>query len=817
MNHLIGDLRYAIRHLGRVPGFTLTAILTLGLGIGATTTLFSVVHNVLLQALPYPDSDRIVRVFEVGTESRRASQMADFNFLDFSERSRSFEAMAQFQTLPAAVSGGDEPTRVTVGQVSKDFFKVMGTQPHRGRTFHPEEQQEGAGYVAVLSYGFWQRYLGGETDLSKKTLTYGDNVVSLIGVMPPEFDFPAGADFWIPRELEPPTTSRTSLNKRVIARLADGVPLERARQDVSAIAGQLKQEHGEDIWMVDAAVSPLHEETVGDTRAPILILFGASSLLLLIACANVFNLLLARVASRERELAVRTAMGVGRFRLFQQFLIEALLLSLGGGALGFLLARWGVGLLRGFEVSNLPRLAEVQVGGTVLLFVLGASTLVAVGLALLALWRAAKAGVRAALVISQRTQTSGGSARTRGALVIAQVALTLILLIGTGLLVRSFQLLLQTEPGYRTDGLLILNCQLPWPTSDEQAEVQGNFHERLISRLRAFPGIANVAGINFIPLKTQGPSGSYLMLNRPDEVMNFDDFRALYNTPGRSEYGQFRRVLPGYFKMMQIPLIQGRLLDERDHEEASHAAVVSETLAKTTWPGENPLGKLVQFGNMDGDLRPFTVVGVVGDIREESLESEPEAILYANSLQRTRALSGAYNILIEPEADASALINPVRKLVHEVDPQAAPSIQPLAQIFDESLAKRRFQFLLLSSFGVTALLLALVGIYGLVSFRVAQRKQEIGVRIALGARTDQVVWQVVKQGLILAAGGVVLGLAGAFGATRLMESLLYGVTTTDPITFLSVPLILIGIAVLASFLPAFRASRVDPVTALRSE
>jgi len=817
VNPLLQDLRYALRRLGNAPGFTAVAVLTLGLGIGATTTLFSVVHGVLLRPPPFPQPERIVRVFEVGRDGNRPSQMSDPNFLDLSEQNRSFDGLAQYQTMLVSVAGGREAARVTAAQVSRDFLRVMGVEPVLGRSFRAEEQREGAAPVVVVSDGYWRRYLQADPDLSGRTLTYGDDIVSVVGVLPPGFDFPEGADLWIPRELEPFTPSRTALNKKVIGRLADGVSLESAREDLVGIARRLKVQLGDDTWMSDVEVVPLREELVGDTRLPLLLLLGASGLLLAIACANVVNLSLARAATLRRELAVRIALGAGRGRLTRQSLTESLLLSLLGGALGVLLAGWGVELLVRLEVDEIPRLAEIRVDGAVLFFALAVSVVVAVGLAWLAAWRAAGDGVRATLAAGERFQAGRRTARMRGMLVVSQVALTLMLLVGTGLLLRSFRSVLAVEPGYRTDGALVVNCYLPYPDTDEQAERQGSFHERLISRLRGLPGVAEIGGIDALPLRRQGASGTFLLLERPDEVTDWESFDAVIKIPGRTGYAEYRRVTPGYFPAMQIPLLRGRPFDERDHPRTTHVAVISESLAEATWPDEDPIGKLVQFGNMDGDLRPFTVIGVVGDVRDASLEAEVEPTFYINARQRSGALAGPLDLVVVTESDPQDQATAVRRLVRDLDPQAAPSLQTLEEIFADSLAERRFQVLLLGVFAAAALLLAVVGVYGVISYGVAQRRQEMGVRLALGATGKKVVRLVVRQGLLLTASGVALGLAGAFAVTRLMQSLLYGVTTTDPLTFLAVPLLLLVAAMLACFLPARRAARVDPMIALRAE
>jgi predicted permease len=724
--------------------------------------------------------------------------------------------MAQFQTMLVSVTGGHEPARVVSAQVSRDFFRVMGIQPLFGRTFHAEEQREGAAPVALVSYGYWQRYLEGDRNLSGHTLVYGDDVVSVIGVMPPTFGFPEKADIWIPRELERMSLSRTALNKKVIGRLAADVPIERAREDVRSIARRLKAQYGDDIWMADAEVTPLNEVLVGHARSPLFLLLGASGFLLMVACANVVNLLLLRAASRKREFAVRIALGAGRVRLARQSLTESLLLSLLGGALGVLVACWGVSLLPRLEAGALPRLDEIRVNGAVLLFALTVSAVVAIGLALLSAWHATRDGLRA-LVLRQRTQAGAGTARLREMLVVFQVALTLMLLVGTGLLARSFHRLLVVDPGYRTEGAIVLNCYLPYPETDEQAEHQVRFHERLITSLRALPGVTEIGGVDALPLMRQGADGTFLLLNRPDEVTSWEMFEAVAKIPGRSGYADYRRAVSGYFRTMRIPLLRGRMFDERDSPEAPHVAVVSELLAETTWPGEDPIGKLVQYGNMDGDLRSFTVVGVVGDIHDANLEAAPRPTFYANARQRARAMSGPLNIVLVAAGDPASLMTMARGVVHELDPQVAPDIQTLEEVFAGSLAERRFQLLLLGLFGATALLLALIGVYGVISFQVAQRTQEIGVRVALGATGESVVRLVVQQGLLLAAVGVILGLAGSLAMTRVMQSLLYGVTTTDPATFLAVPVLLVLATMLACFVPARRAARIDPLTALRAD
>lgn len=810
-----------MRQLGRAPGFAAVAIGTLALGIGATTALFSVVHGVLLRPLPYPEPDRIVRVFEVGSGGARSTNMSDPNFADLYERNRSFAGLAKFQAWDESVAGGSEPARVVLASVSRDFFQVMGVQPLLGRTFHADEHREGAAPAVLVSEAFWRRYLDGDPDLSGRTLKSGDEVAAGVGVMPRGFAFPDGADVWRPRELLGLTPSRTALNSRVVGRLADSVPLERAREDVRGIARRLKAELGDDTWMTDAAVIPLHEEMVGHTRPALLLLLGASGFLLLIACANVVNLLLARVTARRREHAVRIALGAGRGRLVRLLLTESLFLSLTGGALGVLVAHWGVDLLLGLETGNLPRLAEIRVEGSALLFALAVSVLVAVGVGLVAAWRAIRDGVQGALGGGQHTQTGAGSARLRGALIVSQVALTLILLVGAGLLGRSLLRLLDVDPGFRTDDVVVMNLSLPWAEDDWQeddAEVfrLASFHEELLARLGAIPGVDEVGGVNLLPLASSGWNGTFLVVNHPAEVTDFEGFASLSKDPARTGEAEFRIATEDYFRAMSIPLLRGRPFDRGDSADAEHVAVISQSLAVTQWPDEDPIGKLIQFGNMDGDLTPFRVVGVVGDVHTTSLESEPRPTFYAFYRQRPSRTAG-FSFVIQGAPDPSAVISQARSIVRELAPEVPPDFRAVEQLFAGSLTEHRFRLLLLGIFGATALLLAVAGIYGVISFHVALRTQEIGVRMALGATGENVIRLVVRRGLLLAALGVTLGLAGALAVTRLMRGLLYGVTATDLITFLAVPLLLVAAVVLACFLPARRAARVDPMTALRVE
>ena len=820
---VVQDLRYAVRSLAGSAGFTAAAVLTLALGIGATTAIFSVVHGVLLRPLPYPASERIVRAWQVNAEGGR-SNVSDKNFADLRAQSRSFTGLAETAMSTAvSVTGASEPVRVPQARVTRDFLAIMGVQPARGRAFLPEEQQAGGPPAVLVSDGFWRRHLGGAPDALGRTLTFGDRTHTIVGIMPPGFDYPVGSELWVPRELDPLFESRTAHNFQMVGRLADGVTIEQARAELGAIARRVKEQHGDATWMVDADVASLRDEMVGGVRPALLVLLGASAVLLVIACANVASLLLARSAARRRELAVRRALGATTGRLVQQFLVESLVLSLAAGALGVLFALWGVRMLVRLDPGNLPRIDEIGVSGTGLAFALGVSALTAIVLGLVAAMRGADDDLRPALAEGQRSQSDGvSSQRLRSSLVVMQMAMTLVLLVGAGLLARSFLRLLAIDPGYRTEGALVLDVALPWPDDDAAARRRVALFDEIRARLRTVPGVDQVGGINALPLvHGQYSSGTFLIMTRPDEFGDARDireviplFQSLTRDPTRTGEASYRVASPGYFEAMAIPLVRGRLFEERDGIDAPHVAVISESLARQRWPNEDPIGKIIQYGNMDGDLRPFTIVGIVGDVREASLASEPYPIFYSSYRQRPGGAS-RFNFVAQGAADPVASIAAARRIVRELAPDVPPRIRTLDEIVAASVADRRFSLVLLGAFGAAALLLAVVGVYGVISYLVAQREREIGIRIALGARTADVRRLVVGQALRTAAFGVATGVVAALAATRLLERQLYGVRPSDPLTFLAIGALLLGIALVASWIPARRAARTDPVGVLR--
>lgn len=817
MDPLLRGLRQTLRALFRTPGFALSCILLLAVGIGTSTALFSVVEGVLLRPLPYPNSERLVQLSEVSRKGKEI-RFSDPNFEDVQARSRTLETLAQVSgAMTVTVTGTDEPTFAMLALASRDFFRTFGVQPVTGRAFTEEEQSAGGAPVVMVSQTFWKRHLGARPLPMSETLTFEGRSYTVVGVMPESFDYPAGAQMWTPREQEARLPSRTAHNWNVVGRLAPGVDPRAARTELTAIARELEAQHGRETGMMDVSMVSLHESIVGSSRSTLYMLLGAAAFLLLVAGGNVTNLLLARAATRRRELAVHVALGAGPGALVRQFLSESMVLSLTGGALGALLATWGVPAMLALEASHLPRAGEVSVSVTALLFALGLSLLLAVSLALVTALRSARQSPWATLTQSGRTQAGGGGAeRMRRALVVGQLALTLVLLVGAALLGRSLLGLLSVDPGYRTEDVAVLSLVLPPAKEAGVGQRNVQFQEHLISKLAGLPGVRAVGAVSSFPLEGGfAGNGSFVVLNRPDDVKTFDDFGRLAREPERAGYAEYRVASEGYFGALGIRLVKGRLFDARDTLEAPHVAVISESLAKARWPGEDPLGKLVQFGNMDGDLRPFTVVGVVSDVRDQGLDEAPKATFYGCSRQRLRA-SSSFHIAVHGPSGSEALVAAVRPVVRELAPELPSRLRTVESLHSSSLAARRFSLLLLGAFGAMALLLSVAGLGAVVSYAVAQRTQEFGIRFALGATSGDVLKLVLRQAAVLAGAGVVLGMVVAVALNQGLAGMVYGVSTTDPLVLVGVSILLLGVALLASWLPARRASRVDPMTVLRS-
>jgi putative ABC transport system permease protein len=816
MTGLLQDFRYALRQLRKNLAFTAVAVFTLALGIGVTTAIFSVVYGVLLRPLPYPDPNRIMAVFEI-TSKGNPSRVADPNFDDFRDQNRSFQAIAKYTDNVASVSGASQPTRARVAVVSPDFLKVFGIRPILGRDFNASDAKKGAGPTVLVSRGYWRQYLGSPRDLSQSRLKVDGAVFSVIGVLPPGFRFPADDDLWLPADLKGENPSRTSHNYNAVGRLRGGVAVEQANQDISAIARRIHDTSSEqgDYLLTDGIVVPLQDSITGQARSPLLVLLGAVGFLLLVACANVANLLLAQVSVRERELAIRSALGAARGRLIRQFLTEGFLLSLGGGGLGVLGALGGVAGFVALAPANLPRLDSVSISIPVLVFAFLLSTAIAAGLGAFTAARATSGDLREGLVEGGRGQAgSRGSQRVGRVIVAAQIAITLVLVVGAGLFGRSLMKVLEVNPGFRVDKIVTMDVSLPW-VDDPKAKVgQGIFFSDLIDRLKRIPGVRKVGATSGLPMDGGLPDGMFLLMTQNEIPKTTDRLGALFQQKERLGNADFCVATDGYFEVLGIPLMRGRIFDARDSVNSPHVAVISESLARDRWPNQDPIGHTIEFGNMDGDPRLLTIVGIVGDTHEYGLDVPPRPTVYVNLFQRPRA---AMSLTMLSDADTRLVASAARGILQELNPEIPAQFRTFSQLYSASLGSRRFNVILIGFFGIAALLLATTGVFGVMAYSVSRRTREIGVRVALGAATGDVLRMILGQGLRTIFVGVAIGITGSLALTRTVESLLFGVTATDPLTFGGVTLLLVGAALLACYIPARRATKVDPMVALRCE
>ena len=810
------DIHYAFRMLRKSRGFTAVAVLTLALAIGATTAIFSVVYGVLLQPLPYTDSNRIMSVFEVnsgGTWSR----VADPNFDDFRDQSRSFQSIAKYHADIASVSGASEPTRTTVAAVSPGFLKVLGVQPILGRDFGAGDAKKGAGPTVLVSYGYWRQYLGSSRDLAQSHLKIDGGLFSIVGVLPSGFRFPADVDLWLPADLDGENPSRTSHNYSVVGRLRDGTTVQQANLDISAIARRIHDTSSEqgDYLLKDGIVVPLQDAITGKARSSLLLLLGAVGFLLLVACANVANLLLAQASVRERELAIRSALGAARGRLVRQYFTEAFLLALLGGSLGVLGAFWGLAGLVALAPKNLPRLESVSINIPVLVFALVLSTAVAAGLGAFIAARATSGELRKGLVEGGRGQAGlQGSQRVGRVIVAAQIAITLVLVVGAGLFGRSLMKVLEVNPGFRVDKIVTMDVSLPWVDDPKAKAGQAIFFSNLIDRLKQIPGVRKVGATSGLPMDGGLPDGMFLLMTQNEIPKTTDGFGPLLQQKERIGNADFCVATDGYFQVLEIPLIRGRIFDGRDGANSPHVAVISESLARERWPNQDPIGHTIEFGNMDGDLRLLTIVGIVGDTHEYGLDAPPRPTVYVDLLQRPHA---AITLTMLSDADMRSVASAARGILQNLNPEVAAKFQTFSQVYFTSLGSRRFNVILIGFFGITALLLATAGVFGVMAYSVSRRTREIGVRVALGAAPAGILRMILGQGLRTIFIGVAIGIAASLALTRTVQSLLFGVTATDPVTFGGVTLLLVGAALLACYIPARRATKVDPMVALRHE
>jgi predicted permease len=816
LRSVLSDCSYGLRQLRKNPGATAVMIFTLALAIGATTAIFSVVYSVLLRPLPYTDSARIMAIFEVNSKGGR-SHLADPNFDDFRDQNRSFQLIAKYNDNTASVSGASQPTRTSVASVSPDFLKVFGVQPILGRDFSAGDAKKGAGRTVLVSYEYWRQDLGSPRDLSQSHLKIDGAIYSVIGVLPAGFHFPPDVSLWLPADLAGENPSRTSHNYNAVGRLREGVTVELANRDISAISQRIHDTSSEqgDYLLKDGVVVPLQDSITSQARLALLVLLGAVGFLLLVACANVANLLLAQASVRERELAIRSALGAARGRLIRQFLTEAFLLSVAGGGLGLFGALAGVTGLVTLAPQNLPRLDSVSISIPVLTFAFLLSTAVAAGLGAFTAARATSGDPRKSLAEGGRGQAgSQGTLRVGRVIVAAQIAITLVLVVGAGLLGRSLRKVLEVNPGFRVDQVVTMDVSLPWVEDPKAKASQGIFFSRLIDRLKQIPGVRMVGAISGLPMDGGHPDGMFLLLAQNEIPKTMDGFGPLFQQKERIGNADFCVATDGYFQVLGIPLIRGRIFDERDGPNSPHVAVINESLARDRWPNQDPIGHTIDFGNMDGDLHLLTIVGLVGDTREYGLDAPPRPTVYVNLFQRPRS---AISVTMLSGADTRLVTSAARGILQDLNPEIPARFRTFSQVYSASLGSRRFNVILIGFFGIVALLLAMAGVFGVMAYSVSRRTREFGVRVALGAGSRDVLRMVLSQGLRTIFIGVAVGVAAALALTCTLESLLFGVTATDPLTFASVTLLLVGAALLACFIPARRATKVDPMVALRYE
>jgi putative ABC transport system permease protein len=799
MDSLIKDIRYGVRSLLKRPAFAALAIITLALGIGANTAIFSVINAVLLRPLSYDHPEQLVTF--------RSNQSAP-DLADVIAASHTFTKIGGEVLAPLAYTAGTEPVQFQVGQVSGDYFAALGVTPARGRYITADDDKNGGPFVVVLSHRLWQSQFGGDQKILGKPVPLSGNVYTVIGVMPPGFKSPRedNVEAWTPVHVSNPVAAnfRGVHFLRTYARLAPGVTLPQASAEMRLIDQQLAQQYPADNKNRTSALIPLQQRIVGESRSALLILFAAVSLVLLIACANFANLLLARAAERGREIVIRTALGAGRLRIVRQLLTESILISMAGGAIGVVIAWWGTNLLIALKPENLPRLEEINVDLRVFAFTMGISFLTGLIFGLMPAWTASRAAVGAGLKEGGRSASSSrAQQRVRNAFVTAELAVALVLLVGAGLLVKTFWKLRSVEPGFKADHLLTMRVELP-ETRYKEVDPQTRFRTQAIAGINSLPGTQS-AMVSELPLSGDSLNHDFVIEGRPPIA------------PGDEPSLETRSVLGDYFHVMQIPLKNGRDFQSQDFDaKAPLVGIANEEMVRQYFPNENPLGKRVRWARS-----PVTqwieIVGVVGDVKHFGLDLPEQPALYSpytqiNNWKRWMTFA------VRTQADPAAMEQAVKEQIWKIDSQLPiTKVQTMSEVAAASFAARRFNMLLLTLFAGLALVLAAVGVYGVMSYAVTQRTHEIGIRMALGAQVGSVIRLVMKSGLSIAIVGVAIGLAGAFALTRVMRSLLFAVEATDKATFASVSVCLFLIALVACYIPARRATKVDPLAALRYE
>jgi predicted permease len=810
LEELWQDLRYGLRMLCKNRSFTVVAMLTLALGIGANTAIFSVVNSVLLRSLPYQDPERIVKIWNADGKLTTQGPVSEPEFNEYRNQSQSFDHVAAYVVFPNNLTSIQEPERILIAATSSGFFPALGVQMELGRPYSAEEDQRARSSVVVLSYALWRRHFSADPNVIGKAVVLSGRSRTVIGITPPGFGFPGdNVDAWVPAAINPASTNTGAHYLNVIARLRPGVTLDHAKAELKIAVDRIKQRFPEYYKGADgitARVVLLREEIVGDIRPALLVLFGSVGFILLIACANVANLLLARAAARQKEIAVRTALGASRRRIVRQLLTESLLLSISGGALGLLPAYWGIRFLLAEKPPALPRISDIAIDGWTLGFTMLVSLLTGVIFGLAPALHASKPDLNESLKEGGRGGAgSAGHNRTRGLLVISQVALSVVLLIGAGLMIKSFRRLLQVNPGYNPENVLTLRLSLPWGAPYQQVIA---FYQQLLQRAGALPGVQAAAIVGQLPLDAPRFNVSFDVQGHPSEFSTKDPI------------ADFNAISPDYFPTMGIPLLQGRSFTDRDNAQSPAVVIVNQSLARRIWPGEDPIGKRIRLT----DNTPWmSIVGVVADLKNQALNAEARQEIYVPYVQANFAPNQNFTpytigLVVRAAFDPVSLSSAIRGEVRALD-KSLPvyDIKAMDRIVADSISQPHLTTLLLAGFAGIALILVTIGVYGVISYSVAQRTREIGIRKALGAQTRDVTVLFVRQGLVLALIGVTIGLVVAFALTRVMTKLLYEVSATDATTFVAAPLLITAVALIACYIPVRRSVKIDPMIALRHE
>jgi predicted permease len=802
---LLQDVRYAVALLVKKPAFSVVAILGLTLGIGANTAIFSVVNALLLRPLPYSEPDRLVKISSHDTIDPAGPEAISYpNFIDWRDQNHVFESMAAFTDSDMNLTGIGDPERLHGAQASYDLFSVLSVTPILGRSFLAEEDRPGARQVAIISFGLWRRLFGGDRNALGKSLMLEGAPAEIVGVLPPGFNFSRGTDIWLPLAMENDPRQRLNLGLSAVGRLKPGVSLSQAQSEMSGIADQLAEQYPATNKNWTVKLVALQEDVIGKFRTALLVLLGAVVLVLLISCANVANLLLAHAASRGKEVAIRLAVGASRFRIVRQFLTESIILALAGGVLGLLLAVFGVKALTTLA-SDIPRVDEIGLDTRVLGFTLAVSVITGLVFGLVPALQSSRTNLTDAL--KEGTKGSSGGVvkqRLRSTLVIAEVAFALMLLVGAGLLLKSFSHLQGVGLGFNPKGLVTFDVQLPsekYKNPDQRAA----FFHQAINNLRAIPGVQNAATTLAVPLSG---NGSFLLFYAEGQP---------FRGPEDYTAANFDTISPSYFGTMGTPIARGRDISDSDDAKSQPVVVISDTMARRFFPGQEALGKRIKLGARPDSDRPWiTIVGIAADARRATIEDQAgESTMYFPYLQRPQEFLA---FVVRATGDVSALSTAFRLAVQGVDKdQPIANIKTMDQVLMEYNAQRRLTMLLLVIFACVAVLLASIGVYGVMAYSVAQRSHEFGIRLALGARQPALLGMVIGHGMLLAGSGVAVGIGAAFALTRLMSTLLFKVSTTDPVVFGSVSVMLGIVAILACVIPAFRATRVDPMVTLRYE